>query len=297
MHAWPSHPWRGDLIFPLAPGSGESPFTDRFNVDRFLRGEPEECNRALKMALDFLSWSYPQSLGFHDREDTSQEALRQAIRHLQGGEPLENDFSVWFRSVVNHRAIEHLRKKNGNQKLRLIPYLESEAKLPRRGTFLVVVALVRHLLHFRVFNRGGLMSHDANEVMLPEQAREMQELRDRLERLWPPPRPSRKEANDVIAAVRSILGIRPEMVIVPEDPVDRDPLAEDRAIHAEAIIRLKASLQSLTPEQFEVVTKHVFEGYSLRECSRLMNISQTMAQRLWHESLRQLRVMLGDSLP
>ncbi len=70
----------------------------------------------------------------------------------------------------------------------------------------IIVADVDHVLYFRIFDGDGKVDVDTNERKLPEQARQIDELKKQLESLRPPHEITKSEANRVISAVKSIVG-------------------------------------------------------------------------------------------
>ena len=78
--------------------------------------------------------------------------------------------------------------------------------IPTAGKSLFIVAVVDHVLHFRIFNGDGKVIERTDEKKLSEQARQIEELRKQLESLWPPHRITPAEKDQVIFAVTSIVG-------------------------------------------------------------------------------------------
>src|SRR5262249_16714279 len=94
----------------------------------------------------------------------------------------------------------------GGTELRLIRPLNDEGSVPKAGKGLVVVAEVKGVLHFRMFDRDGKMVVDTDETELKAKAGPIADLRKRLEGLWPPHRPTEVERAPIISAVTSIVG-------------------------------------------------------------------------------------------
>ena len=90
--------------------------------------------------------------------------------------------------------------------------------IPTAGKSLIIVAVVDHVLHFRIFDGDGKVVVDTDEKRLTEQARQIEDLRKQLESLWPPHELTGSEKVRVIAAVTSIVGHtwpeRPRWVIM-----------------------------------------------------------------------------------
>ena len=74
------------------------------------------------------------------------------------------------------------------------------------GKNLIILAVVNQVLHFRTFDGDGKMVVDTDEKRLTEQARQIEELRKRLESLWSPHKLTEDEKVRVIDAVTSIVG-------------------------------------------------------------------------------------------
>jgi WD40 repeat protein len=92
--------------------------------------------------------------------------------------------------------------------IRLMSSVNDPNGIPTEGKNLIIVAAVDHVLHFRIFNGGGQVVVDTQEQRLPEQARHIEVLRERLEResLWLPHELSISEKYWLINAVTSIVG-------------------------------------------------------------------------------------------
>ena len=78
--------------------------------------------------------------------------------------------------------------------------------IPTGGKGLIIVASVDNVLHIRIFGGDGKVVVDTDEKWLTEQARQIEDLRKRLESLWPPHELTKSEKSRVITAVTSIVG-------------------------------------------------------------------------------------------
>jgi hypothetical protein len=78
--------------------------------------------------------------------------------------------------------------------------------VPISGKSLIIVAAVKNVLHFRVFDGDGRMVVDTEETKLTKQSGPIEVLRKRLEGLWPPHELTEREEARLIAAVTSIVG-------------------------------------------------------------------------------------------
>ncbi|HKI20127.1 MAG TPA: hypothetical protein VKA15_19715, partial [Isosphaeraceae bacterium] len=90
--------------------------------------------------------------------------------------------------------------------LRLMPSVKDVSDIPTAGKDLIIVARVDHMLHFRGFDADGKSVVDTDEKRLAKRAPEIDNLRKRLVRLWPPHELDRREKSSVISTVISIVG-------------------------------------------------------------------------------------------
>jgi len=112
---------------------------------------------------------------------------------------------------LNVKKWSHLTRDAGCD-LRLMSSVKDVSHIPTAGKNLIVVAIVDHVLHFRVFDRDGKVVRDSDEKRLTEQARQIDDLRKQLESLWPPHELTKSENGRVVAAVKSIVAYTPEGV-------------------------------------------------------------------------------------
>jgi hypothetical protein len=88
--------------------------------------------------------------------------------------------------------------------------------LPDKGKNLIIVALrnlvanqsatVNDVFHFRIFDTVGEKVVDTNEKTLPHQTLQIKNLKEQLEKLWPPRELTRSEKDQAITAVTTIVG-------------------------------------------------------------------------------------------
>jgi hypothetical protein len=90
--------------------------------------------------------------------------------------------------------------------LRLMSSVGDVDDIPTVGKTLVIVADVRGVLHFRIFESDGRIVVDTDESRLSAQAGPIADLKKRLENLWPPHQPEEEEKDQIITAVTSIVG-------------------------------------------------------------------------------------------
>ena len=93
--------------------------------------------------------------------------------------------------------------------LRLMSSVKDVSSVPTKGEDLVIVAAVNNVLHFRIFDGDGKVVVDTDEQRLPDQARQIEDLRKQLESLWPPHELTRSDKDRVTTAVTSIVGYPP----------------------------------------------------------------------------------------
>jgi outer membrane protein TolC len=90
--------------------------------------------------------------------------------------------------------------------LRLMSSVGDAGDIPTAGKTLVIVADVKGVLHFRIFEGDGRIVVDTDESRLTAQAGPIADLKKRLENLWPPRQPVEEEKRQVITVVTSIVG-------------------------------------------------------------------------------------------
>jgi hypothetical protein len=103
-------------------------------------------------------------------------------------------------------AFGRLRQVTGGFDLRLMSSLNDVSGIPTEGKNLIIVAAVKNVLYFRIFDGDGVKVADTDEKRLTEQARQIEDLRKQLASLWPPHQLTRSEKGRVITAVTSIIG-------------------------------------------------------------------------------------------
>ena len=119
----------------------------------------------------------------------------------------------------------------GEFDLRLMFSLNDVSGIPTEGKNLIIVAAVNHVLHFRIFGGDGKVVVDTDETRLPEQARQIEDLRKQLESLWPLHEITRSDTGWVVTAVTSIVGhTRLGSTIEPEVGPNVDLSAPDGSL-------------------------------------------------------------------
>jgi tetratricopeptide (TPR) repeat protein len=90
--------------------------------------------------------------------------------------------------------------------LRLMSSLNDVSAIPTEGKSLIIVAKVNNVLHFLIFDGNGETIVDTDERWLTEKARQIKDLREQLESLWPPHELTWSDKDRVTTAVTSIVG-------------------------------------------------------------------------------------------
>ena len=108
------------------------------------------------------------------------------------------------------QALERLNRsiRQGYDLVLLAP-VNAVRDIPSRGEGQVVVADVDGVLHFRIFDVDGTKVADTHEERLTEQAGPIEDLRQRLETLWPPHKLVDGERDGVLRGVMALLGQSP----------------------------------------------------------------------------------------
>jgi SIR2-like domain/Effector-associated domain 1 len=89
--------------------------------------------------------------------------------------------------------------------LRLMSSLNDVSGIPTEGKNLIIVAAVNNVLHFRIFDDDGKVVVDTDELRLTGQARQIKDLRERLESLRPPHELTTSDKGRVITAVTLLI--------------------------------------------------------------------------------------------
>jgi len=101
--------------------------------------------------------------------------------------------------------------------LRLMSSVKHVSEIPRVGKDLKIVAAVGDVLHIRLFKGDGTMVLDTDEKRLTKPARQIADLKKRIEGLWPPHKLTPSEKGGVITAVTAIVGhARSNLVVVAD---------------------------------------------------------------------------------
>ena len=146
----------------------------------------------------------------------SKSAYNEARQILEDG--LKN---VSFSSAI-YEALANIEIRTGNIKgaievldrgskaqqgdLQLMPSVKEVNGIPTEGKNLTIVAVVDQVLFFSMFDSDGKRIVNTDEKKLTKQARQIEDLRKKLESLWLPHELSRSEKDQVIANVAAIVG-------------------------------------------------------------------------------------------
>jgi hypothetical protein len=154
-----------------------------------------------------------------DAEEAKANAARQEAAEAQAEADAEYprleaslkrlmEAGSWYSAFEVLEQMEIYRP--GGYDLRLMTPVNDVSGIPIKGKSLIILAAVNNVLHFRKFDGDGEMVVDTDEKRLTRQVRQIEDLRDQLESLWPPRVLTRSEKSRVITVVTSIVDhIRP----------------------------------------------------------------------------------------
>jgi hypothetical protein len=91
--------------------------------------------------------------------------------------------------------------------LRLIRAVKGVSDIPTSGESLIIIAVVENVFHFRIFDSDRKMVVDTDEKKLPEQALQIDELRQQLAGLWSH-RPDANETRLSLTDADGLVGTR-----------------------------------------------------------------------------------------
>ena len=122
-------------------------------------------------------------------------------------DPYRTPFNVATRIDLSDFTPEEVRTlaEGLGSDLRLMPAVNDVSGIPTAGKSLIILAIVDHVLHFRIFDGDGKVVMDTDEKRLTEQARGLEDLGEQLEGLWPPHKLTNSEKGQVIDTVTSIV--------------------------------------------------------------------------------------------
>jgi len=87
----------------------------------------------------------------------------------------------------------------------LMPSLNDMSEIPTKGKNLIIVAAVKNVLHFRIFEGDDKVFVDTDEEKLTRQTRQIDNLKKQLVNYWPPHELANSEKAWVITAVTAIV--------------------------------------------------------------------------------------------
>jgi tetratricopeptide (TPR) repeat protein len=171
------------------------------DVDAF----PKEKRRGL------LAYLARELAAHQDVEDAERLWLRLAEDDPEDANPHIQLFEVAFQAAVKAKTGEQARMKakaviEEGCDLRLMSAVNDVSGIPSAGKSLIILAGVEHVLYLRIFDGDGKVVMDDDEKKLTEQAREIADLREQLQKLWPPHEPDEGEKARVVSVVTSIVG-------------------------------------------------------------------------------------------
>ncbi len=141
----------------------------------------------------------------------SQDSLETAVCGWAAHLPQRRRYH--FRIISNSaNQIEENRLRvlldnvQGGLELRLMSSAKDVGSIPTAGKDLVIVAAVDNVLHFRIFGDEGKLVVDTDEKKLIERARQIDELRKQLARLWQAHELTENERNLIISSVALVVG-------------------------------------------------------------------------------------------
>ena len=109
--------------------------------------------------------------------------------------------------------LQRQKEKGTEFDLRLMWSLEDVSGIPTTGKNLMVVAVIKDVLRFRIFDGDGKAVVDTDETRLMKQAKRIEDLRKQLESLGPHHKLAGSDKDRVITAVTSIVGHTPGLCL------------------------------------------------------------------------------------
>ena len=141
--------------------------------------------------------------------DRARRILKDGLKNVPTSKEIyEALANIEFRAGNLNEAIDVLELGVKGIDLRLMPSLKDVSGIPANGKNLIVVAAVKKVLHFRIFDTDGKLAVDTDETKSTEKAQEVEKLRTRLESLWSSRAQelTRSDKDLIISAVTSIVG-------------------------------------------------------------------------------------------
>jgi len=187
--------------------------------------------------------------------------------------------------------------------LRLMSSVKDVSGIPMEGDSLLVVAVVDHVLHFRIFDGYGKMVVDTNAKKLTKQAQRIEDLSEQLESLWPPHELTESEKDRVVTSVSSIVGHTPRSEangktgnpkILSADELSLDNSRSNRVV--------KMVVSSEKPEDLDLMIPFLdFPVAAIRspsipvEANNLIRIS-VLVRRAWPNPAGMGGIIVRDSI-
>jgi tetratricopeptide (TPR) repeat protein len=141
--------------------------------------------------------------------DRARQVLKDGLKNVPTSKAIyEMLADIEIRANNLNGAIEVLELGVQGIELRMMSALKDVGDIPANGKNLIIVAAVKNVLHFRIFDVDGKVTTDTDETKLTEQTHQVQKLRKRLESLWTPRAQelTKSDKDLIITAVASIVG-------------------------------------------------------------------------------------------
>jgi DNA-directed RNA polymerase specialized sigma24 family protein len=302
------------LVDKRKPASDNNAQASRDTVFNYLlakiRGGDQEAWTPLEAELRRALQSYIYRLvgNWHAAEDVFQATLMTIyLKHESHYDPRLATFSVWVSTIATNKALDFLRRGRRGPDLLLMSAVNDVDGIPTRGKNLIIVAAVKHVLHFRIFDGDGERVVDTNETWLTEQTRQIiEDLRKQLNGLWTCTELTKSQKNQVIATVTSIVPARrapdpPPLVEHLPDTSTKEPpgdplIGEELRMRLEEFtIRVWEELQKLPQAYIRVRLHEEDQGAVATELG--MNITVPEFDRLLGSIERGLCQMLQRHFP
>jgi DNA-directed RNA polymerase specialized sigma24 family protein len=268
-----------------------------------LGGPPEEliawilCSPFAKARIRLAAHRY-ELLG--DAEDVASEAILALLRTL--GRPSSpvlrwdgrGGSGFWptvFRKKVQKAVEPLLRRRNRSREydLRLMFSLNEVRDIPTEDKNRIIVADVKNVLYFRIFDSAGKMVADTVESQCPAKAGLSNDLREQLQKLRPPHEASPSEKRQIITAVTSITGFtRSRQVKTDQLTCDRAEARAER-IPSELWADVMDAISKLEPHLQFAIAAFWLKDCSYSEVERVLGVGRKTLAAWDLEAIAKLR--------
>ena len=153
---------------------------------------------------------------------------------------------MWL-TVVGNRGFYPIKvRTTGGCDLRLLSSVKDVSAIPTAGNNLIIVALVDHVIHFRIFDDDGNVVVNTDGKKLANKSSQIAALARQLDSLWPPHELTWSEEGQAIAAVTSIVGhISPAFKAREKEQAYMYGLAIDKRAMDRSIEQAKSRFQPI----------------------------------------------------